>query len=169
MKRTNKVIAMILAVITVFSAMTIISATTSAKETNVVSKVTTIAKGKCGKEATWKLDSKGLLTVSGKGTVDRFDNLFDYNIKVKNVKIGNGITKVDKYAFEYCSKLEKATIGTGVVSLSPTAFCSSGRITTYVVAKGNKKLCSVNGVIYNKNKSKIILYPRGNKRTKYTI
>lgn len=72
MKKTNKCVALVLAVITIFSAFSIVPITASAEEvtTTTATEVKIIDSGECGKKAKWKIDSNGLLTVYGKGAVE---------------------------------------------------------------------------------------------------
>lgn len=96
MKKTNKIIALVLAVITLLSVVCVVPVTASAKVTNVVSSsAKSPTSGKWGKNAKWKLNSKGVLTISGKGTLKIEELSESVARKVKEIKINDGITKVD--------------------------------------------------------------------------
>lgn len=144
MKKTNKIIALVLAVITLLSVVCVVPVTASAKVTNVVSSsAKSPTSGKWGKNAKWKLNSKGVLTISGKGTL-KIEELSES--VARKVTLNKTITSIDRGVFNYFDN-----------------------ITSVNVPSGNKKYSSVAGVLYSKDKKKLIFYPRGKKGTKYTI
>ena len=217
MRKINKTLALVLALITVLSAFSIVPFTASAKETSVVStSAKTPTSGECGKNAKWKIDSKGVLTIYGKGEIIETDELticiqekakevkisngitklpnrlfmegskiekitvansvktleeavFFYCNKLKSVTIGNGVTKIPYCSFLECPSLQSVKLGTGVKSIETNAFDSCVKLNTITIDKKNKNLCSVDGVVYTKNKKKIVLYPQGKKNTSYSI
>ena len=103
MKKTNKIIALVLAVITLLSVVCVVPVTASAKVTNVVSSsAKSPTSGKWGKNAKWKLNSKGVLTISGKGTLKIEELSESVARKVKEIKINDGI---QKWIFQHYSLL----------------------------------------------------------------
>ena len=61
------------------------------------------------------------------------------------------------------------TISDGVTSIYWCAFSDSKNLTAINVATENQNYFSVNGVLYNKGKTKLICYPAGKKDKSYTI
>ena len=101
--------------------------------TIVVSKpVTIIAAGICGDNgdnATWSLDTEGLLTISGTGAMADYtysDDTpwYEYYESVKNIVIGNGITKIGSYAFDQFKNVTDLTIPASITTISSSAFRS---------------------------------------------
>ena len=94
--------------------------------------------GKCGENLTWTFDeSSGELVISGTGKMYDYDfHIYEYrpwnsyDISVKSVIIGNGVTSIGSYAFGDCSKLVNVTIGNSVTSIGERAFCDCDRITS---------------------------------------
>ena len=89
--------------------------------------------GKCGKNVTWKLDSKGTLTISGKGAMKNW--LSDEDVpwysergSIKKVVIKNGVTSIGDSAFEDCGKLTKVEIANSVTKVGHFAFAGCSRI-----------------------------------------
>lgn len=62
--------------------------------------------------------------------------------------------------FYKLSSLKKVTIGSGCTSISPTAFTGANSIEEIIVEEDNKKYTSVDGVLYNNDKTTLVLYPR---------
>ena len=82
-----------------------------------------------------------------------------------SITIPNSVTSIGKYAF---SSLTAVTIPNSVTSIGEYAF-ASGKLTSIDVASDNPNYCSVDGVLFNKDKTELIQYPLGNARTEYTI
>ena len=85
-----------------------------------------------------------------------------------SVTIGNSVTEIGWYAFDGCSGLTSVTIPNSVTSIGGYAFRDCSGLTSIDVASDNSNYCSVDGVLFNKDKTTLIQYPRG-KQGSYTI
>ena len=92
----------------------------------------TIESGSCGENATYTLNSDGLLTISGTGQMDLYlvDSTAPWYSKrafIKRVVIENGVTSIGYYAFRNCINLINVTIPDSVTSIGSSAFyyCTS--------------------------------------------
>ena len=85
------------------------------------------------------------------------------------VTIPNSVTSIGSYAFEDCSSLTSVTIPNSVTSIGDAAFAYCHSLTSIDVASENPNYSSVNGVLFNKDKTELIQYPIGNAQTEYTI
>lgn len=91
-----------------------------------------VASGTCGDALTWKLDSKGTLTISGTGAMTDYTKSGvapwnkDYE-EIRFVVIENGVTTIGEYAFENCTLLESVAISDSVEKMGKYAFsgCSA--------------------------------------------
>ena len=72
-------------------------------------------------------------------------------------------------AFSDCANLTSVTIPSSVTSIDSDAFRNCSGLTSINVDKANKNYSSVNGVLFNKSKTKLILYPIGKTDRSYTI
>ncbi len=79
-----------------------------------------------------------------------------------------GITRIEMYAFTNCQTLKSVTIPAGVVFVDPRAFIWSRNLTNIYVASGNASYASVDGVLFSKDKTRLITYPCG-RTGNYTI
>ena len=79
------------------------------------------------------------------------------------------MTEIGKYAFDGCKSLTSITIPDGVTSIGYGAFYNCSSLTEIKVASENSNYVSVNGVLYNKDKTTIICYPAGKKGNNYKI
>ena len=89
------------------------------------------------------------------------------NLVIPDKIAGKTVTRIGVLAF---SDLTSVTIPAGVTSIFDGAFNDCNSLTSIYVDSGNKKYSSDSyGVLFNKNKTKLIQYPLGNTRTSYTI
>lgn len=88
---------------------------------------------------------------------------------LKEVVIPDSVTSIGRSAFSNCISLESITIGSGVESLGDEWIASCRRLANIIVSPENKTYSSVDGVLFNKDKSELLAYPIGNKRSSYTI
>lgn len=85
-----------------------------------------------------------------------------------SVTIPNRVTSIGDYAFDMCSGLTRVTIPASVTSLGKNAFFRCN-LTSITVDSQNPNYSSLDGVLYNKNKTTLIQYPRRNNRTSFMI
>ncbi len=181
-----------------------------------------IASGECGAygdNLMYKLNSDGVLTISGQGEMaDWFTNTVpwkDYKNsgKITRVIIHEGVTSVSTKAFVSCESLEYAFIPSsmkdidgftacsslksinlpeGLETIGIQAFCDCDSLKTVTipssvnsigfgafewcdslteikVKSNNAYFTDINGVLYNKDKTKILQYPKAKTQTSYII
>lgn len=95
---------------------------------------------------------------------------FYYCTNLSSVKIGNGVTKIYADTFSGCESLTVVSIGKNVSKIGALAFSEPNRIRTFKVDSGNNYF-SVDqyGVLYNKNKTYLKLFPAGNILQSFTV
>ena len=94
---------------------------------------------------------------------------FDWCRDLESITIPNSVTSIGESAFRYCTNLKGITIPSGVTSIGNGAFENCTNLTEIKVSTKNAKYVSVNGVLYNKNKTTIMCYPAGKKDKSYKI
>lgn len=119
------------------------------------------------------------------------NNAFRGCENVTSVTIPNGITRIGESAFYNCSSLTSITIpgsvteikdyafrlcrftsfnlSKNVESIGVQVFVGCPDLTAIEVDAGNPNYCDINGVLYNKNKTKLIHYPQAKSATSCTI
>ena len=89
--------------------------------------------------------------------------------EVTGITISNGVTQIYGYAFEDCSSLTSVTVSDSITHIEDCAFCDCTSLAEINVTAANSYYVSVNGVLYNKDKTAIICYPAGKKDKNYKI
>ncbi|MGN0106182.1 MAG: leucine-rich repeat domain-containing protein, partial [Hominilimicola sp.] len=77
------------------------------------------------------------------------------------IDIPNGVEKVESLAFQSCHNVKSISIPQSVKSIYGNTFYGCSSLTNISVDANNEKYTSVNGVLYNKDITKIISYPNG--------
>jgi hypothetical protein len=104
----------------------------------------------CDNLITFTIPATSVLT-----TIESF--AFEYCVKLGSIYIPNTVTSIGEEAFCRCRSLNFVTLPTSVTSISACAFADcSGLITVDV---NNPIFSSLDGVLYNKDKSKLIQCP----------
>ena len=92
--------------------------------------------GICGDNLEWKLTDEGVLTITGTGEMQDWN---DYsspwyeNESVKQVIIGDGVTTIGDWAFSYCRALTSITIPNSVTTIGDYAFESCSSLTSITI------------------------------------
>ncbi|AFA50139.1 leucine-rich repeat protein [Acetobacterium woodii] len=89
------------------------------------------------------------------------DSAFSYCSKLTEVIIPSSVTAIANNAFFYCSGLNKVAIAGGVTSIGDNALTGCTGLTEISVDEANTYYSSLNGVLYNFDKTALICYPTG--------
>jgi hypothetical protein len=84
------------------------------------------------------------------------------------VSIPGNVATIEHGAFSGCKSLTRVTIPNSVTIIEEEVFNNCNRLTIINVAANNSAYASIDGVVYNKNKTTIIVYPAG-KRGDFAI
>ena len=85
-----------------------------------------------------------------------------------SVTIPDSVTSIGYSAFSGCSSLTSVTIGNGITSINDS-FSGCVSLKSFTVSESNSAYSSKDGVLFNKNKTKLVAYPAGKTNTSYTI
>jgi len=87
----------------------------------------------------------------------------------KEVRIPDSVTVIGARAFVECENLQKIVIGKNVAAIGAGAFINCKRLTRIEVSPENPFFCTLDGVLFTKDKSRLLCYPAGKRRTSYQI
>ncbi len=125
-----------------------------------------ILTGLCGNNISWILDTAGLLSITGSGSMYDYGSSYSsyspwYSKKelIKMITVGNDVSKIGKYSFYKCSNLEIITLGANITSIAESALLECNSLKEIIVDTNNTYLHAQNGILYNKDLSTLIKYP----------
>ena len=113
-----------------------------------------------------------------------FDGLTD---QIREIEIEEGVKGLECFLFTRCDQVEKLSIpasltdikiipespyGYGVIpetTMSYESFISENKLKTITVSEGNPSYCSVDGVLFNKDRTALVQYPGGSERETYVV
>lgn len=110
-----------------------------------------VASGSCGASyfdnITWTLDSNGVLTITGTGTMDDYNYYgslrspspwTSMNQNITSIIINNGVTNIGHDAFWGCSKVTNITIPNSVTSIGSGAFLNCTGLVSVIIPSSVK-------------------------------
>ena len=86
-----------------------------------------------------------------------------------SITIPDSVTSIGNRAFDNCYSLTSVTISGSVTSIGDNAFNNCHSLTNITVDSNNAKYSDIDGILFNKDKTELICYPRKKKDTSYTI
>ena len=96
------------------------------------------------------------------------DSAFQYCSNLATFSLPDELLFIGRNAFENCN-LAQVCIPAQTTSILSGAFSGNPQLTAIDVQSGNKDYCTDDGILFNKNKTKLICYPNGKNATSYNI
>lgn len=97
------------------------------------------------------------------------ERVFENCEKLTSIIIPDTVTSIEERAFYCCSEMTSIFIPASVSSIGNNAFGNCSKLSEITVSNNNKYYTSKEGVLFDKNMSKLICYPEGKEVTSYTI
>ena len=107
-------------------------------------------------------------TTAGNGVVITGYKGIDGIVNIPSEIEGKPVTHISSYTF-YLAGLISVTIPDSVTNIGIHAFDGCDRLKKISVNANNTKYSSINGVLFNKNKTKLICYPMGRDDVSYVV
>ncbi|MDC0278356.1 leucine-rich repeat domain-containing protein [Akkermansiaceae bacterium] len=92
-----------------------------------------------------------------------------YCYRLTSITIPDGVNSIGKLAFAYCRSLTSITIPDGVTSIGKNAFLECTSLMTIEVSMGNMNYTDVEGVLFNRGKTLLNIYPADKAGANYVI
>ncbi|MGN1458163.1 MAG: leucine-rich repeat domain-containing protein [Acutalibacteraceae bacterium] len=115
---------------------------------------------KIGEEAFYS--DKELISVTiSDGVTLIGSSAFENCANLTNIDIPNSVTTIGKSAFCWCTNLTNINISDGVTEIVGDVFTGSTALTSITVSENNKNYSSQDGVLFSKDKTKLVRCPEG--------
>ena len=135
----------------------------------------TVSSGTCG-DLIWTLDSEGTLTLSGEGSMypesydeNEYCSPFEHSSEIKSVVIESGVTTISERAFNDCREIKSIIIPDTVTLIGEDAFHYNASLESITVSEDNPCYSAEDNVLFNKDKTELMLYSLGKPDTDYTV
>ncbi len=107
---------------------------------------------------------------NGEATITDVDISISGDVTIPSTLGGYPVTTIGYEAFKYRESLTSITIPDSVTTIENGIFLDCPNLTSITVDENNKNYSNDEyGVLFNKEKTELLKYPEGNKRTEYTI
>ena len=117
----------------------------------------------------WEQDFSDLTTITIPGGVTSIgDSAFSWCENLTTITIPDSVTSIGDNAFEGCENLTTITIPSSVTSIGICVFNGCLKLRAINVDESNDKYSSLDGVLFDKNKKTLLVYP-GGKSSVYKI
>lgn len=103
------------------------------------------------------------------GTKTIADSAFFACGSLPGITIPDSVTSIGNRAFKDCNSLKSITIPKNVTTIGNCAFYTCYDLQSIEVDSGNPEYCSENGVLYNKEKTEIIRFPKEKTEVSFVI
>lgn len=103
------------------------------------------------------------------GTKTIADSAFFACGSLPGITIPDSVTSIGNRAFKDCNSLKSITIPKSVTTIGNCAFYTCYDLQSIEVDSGNPEYCSENGVLYNKEKTEIIRFPKEKTEVSFAI
>ena len=162
MKKTNKIISILLSFAMLISAAPIALAAAD------------IASGTAGEEINWVIDGDGTLTISGEGEIEiNWYNppWFGYNDSILKIVIEEGITFIPGTAFYEANNCTDVYVPESVeiIETVVSPFSDMDSVERINVDENSPYYKSIDGIVFSKDGKTLVVYPQNKKLTEYTV
>ena len=96
-------------------------------------------------------------------------NAFQSCSSLTSITIPSSVTSIGSNAFYGCLSLTSIIIPASVKLIGSSAFAYTSKLESIVVENNNSDYSSLNGVLFNKNRTKLLKYPTGSSDVSYNV
>lgn len=135
----------------------------SIKSINIPSTVTSIGSGAFG----WCIELESISL--GDNIEEIKENTFICCTKLNKIQLPKNIKRIKLNAFFNCTALEDINIPEKIESIDNSCFNFADNLKSIKVDDNNKNYCSIDGILYSKDKTTLEIFPKNYKIDKVTL
>ena len=113
-------------------------------------------------------EQSGLNSIYIGKNVEQIKGRAFWDCYLKSVDIPNSVKTIDPTAFDYCRSLQSISIGNSC-DISADTFNKCESLAEIKVSEDNPLICSIDNVLYSKDKTVLRFYPRNRTKTSFSV
>lgn len=115
-------------------------------------------------------DCKNLTEVNlPSGITELSDYLFMNSPKLSHIDIPHGVKKIGAQVFSGCRSITALYIPDNVTEFATTAFGGLTSLTEFSVSESSPVFCTMDGILYSKDKAQLICFPNAKNISSYSV
>lgn len=115
-------------------------------------------------------DCKNLTEVNlPSGITELSDYLFMNSPKLSHIDIPHGVKKIGAQVFSGCRSITTLYIPDNVTEFATTAFGGLNSLTEFTVSESSPVFCTMDGILYSKDKAQLICFPNAKNISSYSV
>ena len=96
-------------------------------------------------------------------------NAFYGCIALETITLPAGLTTINNQTFFNCSSLASITLPASLTTIGTSVFSGCAALANFIVDANSNSFATEDGVLFNKDKTKLVRYPQGKSGSTYTI
>lgn len=134
-----------------------------------------VAYGSCGDDVYWTLSREWDLVIYGEGSMDSTSRdeypWFEYSgvDTIKTVNVRDGVTAIGDFAFYGYDGLRHIQLGRDIRSIPTYSLAAISGLVSIDVDHWNSNYSCEDGILFNKERTKLYIYPAGREQAAYVI
>lgn len=88
---------------------------------------------------------------------------------IHHIELPNSVTKIEEQAFDNCTNLTTVKVPASITEIKTGAFNFCENLTAINVDAANAKYSSLSGMLTNKDKTELVVFPAGKANSKYAL
>lgn len=115
-------------------------------------------------------DCKNLTEVNlPSGITELSDYLFMNSPKLSHIDIPHGVKKIGSSVFSGCKSITALYIPDNITEFAITAFGGLNSLTEFTVSESSPVFCTMDGILYSKDKAQLICFPNAKNISSYSV
>lgn len=97
------------------------------------------------------------------------DSLFSDCYSLESIVLPSGVTSIGKWGFSHCKSITSLELPESLTSINTYSFSGMDNLEIFSISESNEYFCTVDGILYSKDMTKLHYFPLAKDVTEYTV